>query len=259
MDHLPGIIYVEAMREAIVREFVYLTGIYAMKIAMVPLDQMTSVFRIPARKQEIKVGSWVRFRRGIYATDLAQVTDLNEANEMAWVKFVPRLDVQKWWNKLRGEDAMDIEEGGDGKKKKRAKAGPRPPARLFRPDEVRALAGDEAIEHVRDNTTGDLYERWDGNTFRDGFQVREVPFKSINAEGAVPTLEELQIFNMKPEEEEDMDPDAVERRKLDEAKQLAKMQTGRKTVFQKVRPSTKGFFMRVLHPHHFPGRQCDCD
>lgn len=153
MDHLKGYIYVESFKEAHVRDFVmFMHGVYATKIVHVPQDQMASVISIPKTKITLKRGDWVRVKRGLYRDDLALVNEYDAANEQAWVKIVPRLDLDAWEKRMNGEDD-DSRRGVKRGRRGQPKDGVRPPARLFNAEDVRQY-GPEAVEAVRDQNSG---------------------------------------------------------------------------------------------------------
>jgi len=73
LDHLKGYIYVEARKEAPVKEAIsFIDGIFPSKVVL-KLSEMVSVMTVPKKQVNLRKGSWVRIKRGIYAKDLAQV------------------------------------------------------------------------------------------------------------------------------------------------------------------------------------------
>ena len=87
-----------------------------------------------------------------------------------------------------------------------------------------------------DDAAGELYDRFDGKIFKDGFEIREVRIKSLITENVKPTLEEAQIFNVDAEAEMDIDdPEAEERRKLRSFAEL-QQQVKKKVHFEKGDP-----------------------
>eukprot|EP00931_Biecheleriopsis_adriatica_P049247 TRINITY_DN28482_c0_g1_i1.p1 TRINITY_DN28482_c0_g1~~TRINITY_DN28482_c0_g1_i1.p1 ORF type:complete len:1525 (+),score=381.40 TRINITY_DN28482_c0_g1_i1:481-4575(+) len=93
--HLRGYIYIEAHREADVKEFI--KGIRGMSafsgFSLVPTVQMPLVFtasQMDARNSTLlKVGDWVRMRRGLYGGDLAQVEEIQD--DLYTLKLKPRI------------------------------------------------------------------------------------------------------------------------------------------------------------------------
>lgn len=130
----------------------YINGIWASKIELVKLAEMVPTMTITKKKTTLKRGDWVRIRRGVYANDLAQVTEYDPANERVMVKHVPRIDLDAW---SKRESQPELDEG-DGKSTKRkrpsAAKATRSAPRLFNPEEVRARGG--LVERTRDEATG---------------------------------------------------------------------------------------------------------
>ena len=85
-DSLKGYIYVEAFKEANVREAV--SGISALRensIKIVPLTEMTQVFNFDQiQKVDLKPKQWVRIKTGFYEGDLAQVVHIEDPR----IKFI---------------------------------------------------------------------------------------------------------------------------------------------------------------------------
>ena len=106
-----GYIYVEAEREDYVRKALQgMRHVYHSKpIRLVPINEM--VDSISVAKKEVSVvkqDSWVRMRTGVYKGDLAQVVDVNYADNQCTVKLLPRIDYQH---------LADKESGAQGKPK----------------------------------------------------------------------------------------------------------------------------------------------
>lgn len=60
---------------------------------MLPIEERTSVLRPTGSSSKLKEGDWVRFSKGHYKSDLAQVIDAIEAKVI--VRVIPRLDIAK--------------------------------------------------------------------------------------------------------------------------------------------------------------------
>ena len=104
-DHLKGYIYVEAEREDYVRKALQgMRHVYHSKPSrLVPINEM--VDSISVAKKEVSVvkqDSWVRMRTGVYKGDLAQVVDVNYADNQCTVKLLPRIDYQHLADKESG-------------------------------------------------------------------------------------------------------------------------------------------------------------
>ena len=127
-----GYIYIEAYREAHVREATQGLNNLFFRIALVPPREMTDVMRVRVTpKARLVKGSWARWKAKPqkggedYVGDLCQVMDVDVDGTHAAVRMVPRL-------------AIFVEHVGDEDKKQKV----RPPARLFVSDEVQAAGGD---------------------------------------------------------------------------------------------------------------------
>jgi hypothetical protein len=51
-----------------------LNDVFATKVSLVPLKEMTDVLKTTRKAPALKRGDWVRMKRGIYKGDLAQVS-----------------------------------------------------------------------------------------------------------------------------------------------------------------------------------------
>ncbi|KAE8731825.1 putative transcription elongation factor SPT5-like protein 2 [Hibiscus syriacus] len=180
LDHLKNYIYVEADKEAHVREAVKgLRNIFATKIMLVPIREMTDVLSVESKAIDLSRDTWVRMKIGTYKGDLAQVVDVDNVRQRVTVKLIPRIDLQALANKLEGREIA----------KKKAFV---PPPRFMNVDEVRELH--IRVEHRRDPVTGAYFENIGGMLFKDGFLYKTVSMKSISAQNIKPTFDELEKF-----------------------------------------------------------------
>ncbi|GMJ12414.1 global transcription factor group A2 [Hibiscus trionum] len=180
LDHLKNYIYVEADKEAHVREAVKgLRNIFATTIMLVPIREMTDVLSVESKAIDLSRDTWVRMKIGTYKGDLAQVVDVDNVRQRVTVKLIPRIDLQALANKLEGREVA----------KKKAFV---PPPRFMNVDEVRELH--IRVERRRDPVTGDYFENIGGMLFKDGFLYKTVSMKSISAQNIKPTFDELEKF-----------------------------------------------------------------
>ncbi|KAF7827360.1 putative transcription elongation factor SPT5-like protein 1 [Senna tora] len=190
LDHLKNFIYVEADKEAHVREACKgLRNIYAQKITLVPIREMTDVLSVESKAIDLSRDTWVRMKIGTYKGDLAKVVDVDNVRQRVTVKLIPRIDLQALANKLEGREVV----------KKKAFV---PPPRFMNVDEARELH--IRVEHRRDPMTGERFETIGGMMFKDGFLYKTVSIKSISAQNIKPTFDELEKFR-KPGENGDGD------------------------------------------------------
>ncbi|KAH6782574.1 global transcription factor group A2 [Perilla frutescens var. frutescens] len=125
LDHLKNFIYIEADKEAHVKEAIKgMRNIFTSKILLVPIKEMTDVLSVESKAIDISRDTWVRMKIGTYKGDLAKVVDVDNVRQRATVKLIPRIDLQALANKLEGREVP----------KKKAF---NPPARFMNIDEAR--------------------------------------------------------------------------------------------------------------------------
>ncbi|KAI4337915.1 hypothetical protein L6164_016278 [Bauhinia variegata] len=190
LDHLKNYIYIEADKEAHVREACKgLRNIYAQKITLVPIKEMTDVLSVESKAIDLSRDTWVRMKIGTYKGDLAKVVDVDNVRQRVTVKLIPRIDLQALANKLEGREVV----------KKKAFV---PPPRFMNVDEARELH--IRVEHKRDPMTGERFETIGGMMFKDGLLYKTVSIKSLSAQNIKPTFDELDKFR-NPGEDKDGD------------------------------------------------------
>ncbi|PSS00091.1 Transcription elongation factor like, partial [Actinidia chinensis var. chinensis] len=191
LDHLKNYIYVEADKEAHVKQACNgLRVIYTnTKITLVPIKEMTDVLSVESKAIDLSRDTWVRMKIGTYKGDLAKVVDVDNVRQRVTVKLIPRIDLQAIANKLEGREAP----------KKKAFV---PPPRFMNVDEAREMH--IRVERRRDPMTGDYYENINGMMFKDGFLYKTVSLKSISTQNIQPTFDELEKFRQ-PDENGDGD------------------------------------------------------
>lgn len=185
-DHLKGYIYVEAYKEAHVRDALKgLRGVFHSKLPrLVPLNEMVDAVTVPQKHiRSIVPGSWVRMRLGVYKGDLGKVLAVEQGSGRATVQLIPRLD-------YAAMAAKQKDPKGKVPKKNR------PPARTFNPEEAKRVRLN--MNYHRDRITGkDTYTFNTNKTDRyyDGYLVKPFSLKSMALELVMPPLDELQRFN----------------------------------------------------------------
>ncbi|KAL3520615.1 hypothetical protein ACH5RR_018764 [Cinchona calisaya] len=110
LDHIKNCIYVEADKEAYVREACKgLHNINAKHISLVPLKEMTAVLSVKPKAVHLYRGAWVRMKKGLYKGDLAKVVGVDNVRRKVAVKLFPQNDLQALANKLddRGVSKKD--------------------------------------------------------------------------------------------------------------------------------------------------------
>ncbi|KAH7297506.1 hypothetical protein KP509_26G072300 [Ceratopteris richardii] len=196
LDHLKGYLYVEADREAFVKQACRgLRMIYTNKISLVPIKEMTDVLSVESKSVELAKDSWVRVKIGIYKGDLAQVVDVDHVRQRVTIKLVPRIDLQALAAKLEGR-ADDRKISGE---KKKAFV---PPPRFVSMAEVKEMK--IPVDRKRDPITGEFYETFESHLFKDGYLIKTVSTKTVTAQNIIPSFDELQKFQ-KPGDEKGSD------------------------------------------------------
>lgn len=189
LDHLKNYIYVEADKEAHVREACKgLRNIFGQKITLVPIREMTDVLSVESKAIDLARDTWVRMKIGTYKGDLAKVVDVDNVRQRVRVKLIPRIDLQALANKLEGREVV----------KKKAFV---PPPRFMNVEEARELH--IRVEHRRDATGGERFDTIGGMMFKDGFLYKSVSIKSLYSQNIKPTFDELEKFR-KPGETGDV-------------------------------------------------------
>ena len=191
-----GFIYIEAFSEVCAKEAVNgLRGLFITSFTKVSISEMTSVISASVQKKPLKVGQWVRLRRGPLRGDLARVVDLLEGGERAFVMAMPRPDYS---TQNPNTGAL-------------SKSNIRPPQKIFDVVEAQQSSGVDAERRVHPaDRRGDYFDFWKNDYYKDGFWFKEVNTDSyLQATDVKPRLEELQMFRVKKasamdDEEEDL-------------------------------------------------------
>ncbi|XP_071920979.1 putative transcription elongation factor SPT5 homolog 1 isoform X2 [Coffea arabica] len=90
LDHIKNYIYVEADKEAHVKEACKgLCKINSKQIMLVPLKEMTDVLSVKTKAVHLSRGAWVRMRNGMYKGELAKVVDIDNVRQKVTVKLFP--------------------------------------------------------------------------------------------------------------------------------------------------------------------------
>lgn len=186
LDHLKGYFYVEAEKEAFVREAVKgLNNVFMSKgVKLVPLGEMVDAITVNKNaKLALEKGSWVRVRTGPYEGDLAKVLDVDLANQKVTVKLIPRIDLTELANREEGRGRRGLP-FGHGQRV-------RPAAKPFNKEFAQSLG----LPMYRKRVERMTYIVIDKFQFLYGYLVKTLALRSIVAQESVPPLEELQRFN----------------------------------------------------------------
>lgn len=188
LDHLKNYIYIEADKEAHVKEAIKgMRNIFSSaKIMLVPIKEMTDVLSVESKAVDISRDTWVRMKTGTYKGDLAKVVDVDNVRQKVTLKLIPRIDLPALAAKLEGREVP--------KKKNKTF---NPPPRFMNMDEARELH--IRVERRRDPMTGDYFENIGGMMFKDGFLYKSFSMKSISTQNIQPTFDELEKFRQPSE------------------------------------------------------------
>ncbi|KAK0529873.1 transcription elongation factor spt5 [Tilletia horrida] len=217
-DSIPGKIYVEARRpDSVVDAVAQITGVYGRsveKLFLVPIEEMADLLKLTKIEHEVKMGGWVRFKRGKYQGDLAQVIDISQNGEEIGIKFVPRIDMnpseQDYIQDARGvKRRRNLGSGVNALNK-------RPQQRLFVPTEILRVYPNSLMKR------GEIY-KFQNEDYRNGYCEKDVKTTALITEDVQPTLAEIEMFQRgRAEVDEDGNPiDDVDMRQLAMLKQKA--------------------------------------
>lgn len=182
---IKGYIYIEAYKQTHVKQAIQNIGNLRLglyKQTMVPISEMIEVLKVAKDTSNLKVGQWVRLKRGLYKDDLAQVDYVDMAQNQIHLKLIPRVDYSRKRGTLRDKEEEQEE------KKKRFK---KPASKLFDVDTIRSIGGE--VTHDGD------FHIFEGNRFRRGFLYKAFNINAIQMDGVKPTLAELDRFEEHPE------------------------------------------------------------
>ena len=187
-EGIKGYIYVEAYKQTHVKQAIQSLGNLRMgqyKQTMVPITEMVEVLKVTRDSANIKIGQWVRLKRGLFKDDLAQVDYVDTAQNQVHLKLIPRVDYTRLRGALKGSNSEN-----ESTKRKRFK---RPAAKLFDIDAIRAIGGEVTND-------GDFII-FESNRYRRGFLYKSFNLNAVQIDGVKPTLSELEKFEEHPEGE----------------------------------------------------------
>ena len=136
-----GYIYIEAYKEVHVREATQGLNHLFYRIQQVPNQEMTDVMRVrvASGRRPLVRNSWCRMKqKGDYQDDLAQVVAIENDGNRATVRMIPRLRI--YLTRGNDEDEADV-------------ARVRPPAKIFKPDEINSWGGEVNSQSIAGRRT----------------------------------------------------------------------------------------------------------
>lgn len=189
-DSLPGMIFIEAFRAQHVQVAlqgianIYLNQNTAQRqgtgpnpIQLVENRDMVALLTMKKKTTDVKVGMWVRIKRGKYTGDLAKVKEIMGDGLSVAVDLVPRID----YNPDRTTS----------KKKKTGAAAVlnRPPQRLFAPEDVAEIYGRGSVSRRQGR------HFFMNEEYIDGLLDKEYPITSLQVDDVKPSLAEISKFH----------------------------------------------------------------
>lgn len=183
-ENIKGHIYVEARRKQDVLDalmgvsYIYL-GKGGAKVQILSPNEYAGLLVIKKPELKMKPGDWVRFNKGKYLGDLAQVLEVMPESEKVVVKVVPRV-----------EAIASAASGAVGKAAgKRKKTPMRPPAKLFNPRDPQY--GNKVSQPQ--GRSGQYY--YAGEYFdNQGYAIKTMSLRSFDTNIPAPTFDERQAF-----------------------------------------------------------------
>jgi transcription elongation factor SPT5 len=187
-----GYIYVEARRQNdILGALDGIQSVYPRSdMTLIPIKEMPDLLRIK-KSEPLKLGGYVRIKRGKYAGDLAQIEEVETNGLGVTVKVVPRLDYG-----VNEHDPTAPRLDPKDAKRKRAAASKntavnRPPPRLFNEN--------EAKKHHRGflSSNAGLGKKsftYLNETYIEGYLIKDFKVQHLQTEGVNPSLAEVTQF-----------------------------------------------------------------
>lgn len=176
-----GVIYIESFRQQHVLEAIQAIGNFRvgrLTADKVPKHEMEAVMHVTATGPSLKANQWVRLKRGVYRDDLARVISVDNTQNYALLKLVPRIDYQR---------LIDMRDGG--KKIKYM----RPSAALFTAEKPQKFGFEVRRDHDGYVFRGDSFDS-------KGFLTKYFRVKALVVDGVRPTLTELEKFHVGTDE-----------------------------------------------------------
>lgn len=184
---MAGYVYIEARRQGdILTATEGITFAYPRtKMVLIPVNEMPDLLRT-VKSKSLEPGMYVRIKRGKYAGDLAQVDALETNGLDVSVRIVPRIDYGINENKNASGDKRKRPGGIAG-----IKSNTRPPPRLFSETEAKRR---NPKELTIGRGLGGKEFTYSGETYIEGFLVKDFKIQYLQTEDVNPTLEEVTRF-----------------------------------------------------------------
>ena len=193
---MPGRVYIECAKQAdVINALTDISNIYPRTgLILVEIKERPDLLRV-RKSKDLQPGGYVRIKRGKYQGDLAQIDGVEANDLVVSLRIVPRLD----YGLSDDTNAPMINNGvkGDTQKRKRAGAfglnnpSTRPPPRLFSENEAKK----KHARYLQSLSTLDRkHWTYQGETYINGYLIKDVKIQHLVTEGVNPTLEEVTKF-----------------------------------------------------------------
>ena len=204
---MAGYVYVECRKQADILPG--LDGILncypRTKVVLVPIKEMPDLLRTK-KSESLEPGGYVRIKRGKYQGDVAQIDEVESNGLDVSLRIVPRLDYGQ--NEDAHAPVLNGTAQGEKRKRPAASVANRPPQRLFNESEARK-------KHTRylqvvSAFGGQKRFQYQGDTYVDGFLIKDFKVQHLHTEHVNPTLEEVTKFASSAEDgNEELDLSAL--------------------------------------------------
>ena len=204
---MAGYVYVEARKQADILPA--LDGILncypRTKVVLVPIKEMPDLLRTK-KSEQLEPGGYVRIKRGKYQGDVAQIDEVESNGLEVSLRIVPRLDYGQ--NEDTNGPLFNGTAQGEKRKRPMANAANRPPQRLFNESEARKKHS--RYLQVVSAFGGSKRFQYQGETYVDGFMIKDFKVQHLQTEHVNPTLEEVTKFASSAEDgNEELDLSAL--------------------------------------------------
>lgn len=166
---------------------------------LVPIKETPDLLHV-VKSADITPGTWVRFKRGKYQGDLAQVENVLASGLGVRVKTVPRLDYGASQDgRLEDASLPGMPKRKRGNFNKSNTVAGRPPQRFFSEADARRTHS-KYLAPGTSSKKGRNCFTYLGEEYEDGYLVKDVKLNMVTTENVNPSLEEVTKFASRVEE-----------------------------------------------------------
>jgi len=154
---------------------------------------------------QVKVGQWVRLKRGLYKGDLAQIVGLEDQNTLATLKIVPRLN----FNQLKWERDNPNTPKSVWKQQNAGAAKTRPLPKHFNKVEVQDITSTSIFSHQGSGSDPfSTFYFFKNNKYKFGYLFKRMNVANVDVAEPNATETELARFEVIVMDEDDDDEEA---------------------------------------------------